>query len=103
MKIEKQIEEIIERVAERVIERVLVRKMEMYDERLVSAQELSEHIAMFSKDWLERYGSKLPRENSEMTFSDGSKRTTRWCYPLHQIQREVREGCYRQLFTEKKS
>jgi len=46
---------------------------------------------MFSKDWLEHYGWKLPRERVEVVGDDGVKRVTRWAYPRNEIQRMIRE------------
>ena len=45
---------------------------------------------MFTKDWLEHYGWKLPRERVEVTGDDGKKRVTRWAYPRNEIQRMIR-------------
>ena len=46
---------------------------------------------MFTKDWLEHYGWKLPRERVEVVGDDGVKRVTRWAYPRNEIQRMIRE------------
>ena len=46
---------------------------------------------MFSKDWLEHYGWKLPRERVEVVGDDGVKRVTRWAYPRNEIQLMIRE------------
>lgn len=46
---------------------------------------------MFSRDWLEHYGWKLPRERVEVTGDDGQKRVSRWAYPRNEIQRMIRE------------
>ena len=46
---------------------------------------------MFSKDWLEHYGWKLPRERVEVVGDDGVKRVTRWANPRNEIQRMIRE------------
>ena len=46
---------------------------------------------MFSKDWLEHYGWKLPRERVEVMGDDGQKRVTRWAYPRNEIQRMIRD------------
>ena len=46
---------------------------------------------MFSRDWLEHYGWKLPRERVEVVGDDGVKRVTRWAYPRNEIQRMIRE------------
>jgi len=47
-------------------------------------------FGMFTKDWLERYGWKLPRERAEVTEDNGNKRVTRWAYPRNEIQRMIR-------------
>ena len=65
---------------------------EMYDERWGTAAELCKVVSMFSKDWLDTFGWKLPRERIEVTDEEGNKRVTRWGYPLHQIQRMIRDG-----------
>lgn len=46
---------------------------------------------MFSKDWLEHFGWKLPRERIEVTDDDGKTRVTRWAYPRNMIQKMIRE------------
>jgi hypothetical protein len=47
-------------------------------------------FGMFTKDWLEHYGWKLPRERAEVTEDNGNKRVTRWAYPRNEIQRMIR-------------
>ena len=68
---------------------------EMYDERWVTATELCATVTMFTKDWLDDFGWKLPRERIEVMDEEGKKRVTRWGYPLHCIQRMLREGAFR--------
>ena len=46
---------------------------------------------MFTKDWLEHFGWKLPRERVEVIGDDGKKRVTRWAYPRNEIQRMIRD------------
>jgi hypothetical protein len=70
---------------------------EMYDERYVTGKELCQQIAMFSQNWLENFGWKLPRERIEVVDDSGERRVTRWGYPLHQIQRMIAEGRMRSL------
>lgn len=70
---------------------------EMYDEKYVTGKELCQHIAMFSPNWLENFGWKLPRERIEVVDDSGERRVTRWGYPLHQIQRMIAEGRMRSL------
>ncbi len=65
---------------------------EIYSEKWVSGKELCQQIAMFSPNWLEKYGWKLPRERIEVTDDEGERRVTRWGYPLHHIQMMIAEG-----------
>ena len=70
---------------------------EIYDEKYVTGKELCKQISMFSTNWLENFGWKLPRERIEVVDDDGETRVTRWGYPLHQIQRMIAEGRMRSL------
>lgn len=70
---------------------------EMYNEKFVTGKVLCEYISMFTPNWLETYGWKLPRERIEVTDDEGQKRVTRWGYPLHQIQRLIAEGKFRSI------
>lgn len=70
---------------------------EIYNEKYVTGAELCRQIAMFSPNWLENFGWKLPRERIEVKCDDGKTRVTRWGYPLHQIQRMISEGRMRDL------
>ena len=70
---------------------------ETYNEKYVTGKELCDQIAMFSPNWLETYGWKLPRERIEVTDDSGERRVTRWGYPLHHIQRMIREGKFREM------
>ena len=47
-------------------------------------------FGMFTKDWLEHFGWKLPRERVEVEMDDGKRRVTRWAYPRNEIQRMIR-------------
>ena len=70
---------------------------EIYEEKYVTGKELCRQIAMFSTNWLENFGWKLPRERIIVTDEDGETRVTRWGYPIHQIQRMIAEGRMRNL------
>ena len=94
---ETEIRQMIENAARAAFERMAREKYEMYEERWVTATELSRQIAMFTPDWMEKYADRLPRERMEMKTEEGRIRTTRWCYPLHQIERELAEGSYRRM------
>ena len=70
---------------------------EVYDERWVTGAELCKQCQVFSKDWLDNFGWKLPRERIVVTGDDGHKRVTRWGYPLHAILRMIKEGKLREM------
>lgn len=75
--------------------------MEQMEEKYVTAKELSQQFSFFTQDWLRRYGHMLPREQVCVFRADGGSQTTNWGYPLHQIQRMVREGVFRKLEYKK--
>ena len=89
-------EKIIATVA-KAVAKVAKQYYEMYNERYVTGAELCKQIAMFSPNWLENFGWKLPRERIEVTGDDGKTRVTRWGYPLHHIQRMIAEGRMRKM------
>lgn len=81
----------------KAVQRAQIEAAEIYQERWVTGAELCAKVAMFSKDWLENFGWKLPRERITVTDDDGKTRVTRWGYPLHQIQRMIHEGRLRDI------
>ena len=83
-----------------IAEAVKVAQMEAaetYNEKYVTGKELCQQIAMFSPNWLENFGWKLPRERIIVIDEDGETRATRWGYPLHHIQRMIKEGKFRNM------
>lgn len=70
---------------------------EIYQERWVTGAELCKEIQHITKDWLDNYGYKLPRERIEVNTDDGKKRVTRWGYPINEIKRMIHEGRMRDL------
>ena len=70
---------------------------EIYQERWVTGSELCKEIQHITKDWLDNYGWKLPRERIEVTCDDGKKRVTRWGYPINEIKRMIHEGRLREI------
>lgn len=82
-----------------VVKQAQMEANELYNERYVTANELCNQIAMFTKNWLDVYGWKLPRERITVTGEDGTSRSTRWGYPLHAIQRMIAEGQLRNIRT----
>ena len=93
MKLDKETREAIAEA----VKQAQMEAMEMYEEKYITGAELCKQISMFNADWLEKFGWKLPRERIEVTTDDGQRRATRWGYPLHHIQRMIREGKYREM------
>ena len=88
------------KLKEEIVATVMKAQMEaaeMYNERYVTGADLCKQIAMFSPNWLENFGWKLPRERIEVTDDSGERRVTRWGYPLHHIQRMIKEGKFRNM------
>lgn len=78
-----------------VIKDAQIASAEIYNEQWVTGRDLCKEISMFTPDWLEKFGWKLPRERIEVTDDDGKQRVTRWGYPLHQIKRMIATGAMR--------
>lgn len=70
--------------------------MEIYEERWITSDELLERFQMFTRDWLRRYGWKLPRERVQIEINNITK-STRWAYPQHKIERMIADGSMRLL------
>ena len=68
----------------------LIQMREDNEEVWLDSKAFLAQFGMFSRDWLEHYGRKLPRERAEVTGDDGVKRVTRWAYPRNEIQRMIR-------------
>jgi len=82
---EKELKEIKETVKQAQLEVTL-----QNEEVWLEANAFLAQFQMFSRDWLEHYGWKLPRERVEVMGDDGKKRVTRWAYPRNEIQRMIR-------------
>lgn len=69
------------------------------EEKWVSEKELSQQISFLTRDWLDAYGFKLPREKNKVV--DGATgeviRETRWSYPLHKIELMIARGELRKI------
>lgn len=82
------------------IERTLSKQFEMYEEEWLTDEKLTERLPMFTKEWMRRYASRLPRETVTFIDDEGNiigdiKKKKNWMYPLHRIQRLISEGYFR--------
>ena len=80
-----------------VVAQAMKEANEQKNEKYVSGDELGQFFSFFTRSWLRYYGHLLPRERVCVVMEDGETRTTGWGYPLHEIQRMVREGSFRVL------
>lgn len=70
---------------------------ETYTERWMTGAQLSAELPFFTREWLKRFGSSLPRERVGMEDAQGRTHYTGWCYPYKKILRMIAEGKLRQL------
>ena len=62
---------------------------------LTEAQ-LLQQFGMFSKQWMKKYGHRLPRTRAEVEDVDGVH-VTRWAYPRNKIQNLIFTNKIKQL------
>ncbi len=73
------------------------RYMETYNERYVSAKELSEQFSMFTPEFVKRYGRLLPRARVSVTDADGTVHHSGWGYARNKIARMIADGSIENL------
>ena len=76
--------------------------LEGADEVYVTPEQLAERISFLPLEWIRRNGELLPRECAVVNV-DGKEVATRYGYPLHKIQRLIREGKLKGLVKIKKA
>ena len=65
--------------------------LEGSDEKWVTPKELASQISFLPIEWIRHNGELLPRECA-IVMVDGEPKKTNDGYPLHKIQRMIREG-----------
>ena len=70
--------------------------MEGAEEVYVTPEQLSERISFLPLEWIRRNGELLPRECA-IVMVDGKPKKTNDGYPLHKIQRMIKEGKLKNL------
>lgn len=75
---------------------VIRQSVKNYSERWVTAKTLGEHIETLNENWLDRYGSALPRTRVQWTDKKG-EHSSSWLYPLHEIQEMLLDGRLKDL------
>jgi len=76
---------------------IMAEVMEESEERWLSGQQLTKQFACFTPSWLKTYGCTLPRTQAVVIDRNGSEHRTGWVYPLHKIQRLMKEGGIKKL------
>jgi hypothetical protein len=76
--------------------------LEGAEEVYVTPEQLSERISFLPLEWIRRNGELLPRECA-IVMVDGKPKKTNDGYPLHKIQRMIKEGKLKNLVKTKKN
>ena len=76
--------------------------MEGSEEKWLKPKQVIEQFGMLSQEWLDRNGELLPREYASVIWPDGVEKSTRYGYPMHKINRMIREGKLKGLVKERK-
>ena len=63
--------------------------MLLYQEELVSEEELCKRIQMFTRSGMKDYGKFLPQAQGKYQDGRGAEHDTRTCYRLHAIQQMI--------------
>lgn len=71
--------------------------LELYNERWVTAEELTKWIGSITPSWMRTYGELLPREQLIVYDENDIPHRTGWSYPLHRLQRMMAEGDLKKL------
>lgn len=79
------------------VRKSLMEAMETYDERWLTAKQISEYIGCLTERWLRDNGEMLPRTRMEWTDSQGQRHASSWMYPLHRLQAMIADGRIKSL------
>lgn len=80
-----------------VIREVLRTELETAEEKWLTKEELCAQFGCFSPDWINRHGDLLPRTQIVLTEANGKECRSRWCYPMHKINRMLQDGSIKSL------
>ena len=75
-----------------VVRRAIEEEREMYDEVWLTEKELIAQFAMFTHDWIKKYGQCLQPARAIVVDEQGVERRSGWAYPKHRIQRMIASG-----------
>ena len=79
------------------VKRAVAEAMEVYQERWITDNEMSEHISVMTQRWLRDHGAMLPRTPFEWPAKKGARHETSCLYPMHQIQAMIADGRIKEL------
>ena len=66
--------------------------MLLYQEELVTEEELCKRIQMFTRSGMKDYGKFLPQATGQYMDARGAKHDTRTCSRIHAIQQMILDG-----------
>lgn len=79
------------------VKAAITASLETAEEKWLTPKQLCEQFGCFSADWLHRHGHLLPRTQVVLTDADGKECRSRWCYPMHKINRMLADGSIKEL------
>ena len=75
-----------------VVRAALRQTVELYEEKWLSADQLCEQFSFFTRSWLKRFGSTLPRTQIVVRDQNGEEHKSGWAYPRNEIQKMIQDG-----------
>ena len=82
----------IKALIKETITEVVTDILEGSEEKWLKPKQFLEQFGMFSQEWLDNNGELLPRDYASVIWPDETERCTRKAYPMHKINRLIREG-----------
>ena len=79
------------------VRRAMQDALEGAQEVWLTGEQVTQQFGMFTRDWLRRYGDRLPRTQAIVRDSDGVEHKTGWAYPRNKIQKMIRENKIKEL------
>jgi len=71
---------------------VALEVLEVSEEKWLKPKQVIEQFGMISQEWMDRNAELLPREYASVIWPDGAEKCTRFAYPMHKINRLIKEG-----------
>ena len=92
MTIDKETKREIMAVVNAAVRDAVKELMLLYQEELVTEEELCKRIQMFTRSGMKDYGKFLPQATGQYRDARGAEHDTRTCYRIHAIQQMILDG-----------